>query len=83
MLERHQIKTLNKEIEFEELEELFNWDIDHWVDMMSGATPKQLDRFKALELTYKYNQNMERRDKALEDLKKFLDEFNVERLIKQ
>ena len=77
---KHEITYLHAELEYPELTKLFNWDLDHWHEMLQDMTDGQYKRFIALKLNFSGANPKEVQDKALKDLIDFLDQFGINRI---
>ena len=69
LITEHDIVRLHRMIEFDELTAIFNWDINHWKQMMKNMTVPQYKRFIALYL-----------DSDIKGLEDFLDQFGIKHL---
>lgn len=68
---KNNIFALNRRwLDYDELTEKFNWDIDHWYEQMKDITDPQVKRFIALALAQNWA-----------EVENFLDWFGIKRLI--
>ncbi len=77
------IKQLNKLLEYDELTNMFVWDIEHWIEKMKFMNIDQYKRFLALSFVWvDPEKSREVKDKAFAQLVEFLEQFNIRRILK-